>query len=115
MQLKSAPQFQLHKIFWVAVSSTVGLRVERRHHLQSVCLQDVVSLDQADENRLGLSLLHEILWVAVSSTVGLRFEGRHHPQSVCLQDVVLVDQSDENRLGLSLVGQCYSIHLTAQT
>ncbi|GBN16181.1 hypothetical protein AVEN_199208-1 [Araneus ventricosus] len=40
------PQFQLHKILWVAVSSTVGLRVERRHHLQSVCLQDVVLVDQ---------------------------------------------------------------------
>ncbi|GBN42571.1 hypothetical protein AVEN_37991-1, partial [Araneus ventricosus] len=26
------PQFQLHKILWAAVSSTVGLRVERRHH-----------------------------------------------------------------------------------
>ncbi|GBO12423.1 hypothetical protein AVEN_219120-1 [Araneus ventricosus] len=36
-------------------------------------------------------------------------------KSVCLHDVVLVDQTDENRLGLSLVGQCYSIHLTAQT
>ncbi|GBL91331.1 hypothetical protein AVEN_203483-1 [Araneus ventricosus] len=47
--------------------------------------------------------------------LGLRVERRHHLQSVCLQDVVLVDQIDENRLGLSLVGQCYSIHLTAQT
>ncbi|GBN67957.1 hypothetical protein AVEN_141465-1 [Araneus ventricosus] len=26
-------QFQLHKILWVALSSTVGLRVERCHHL----------------------------------------------------------------------------------
>ncbi|GBO29752.1 hypothetical protein AVEN_116260-1 [Araneus ventricosus] len=51
------PQFQLHKILWVAVSSTVGLRIERRHHLQSVCLQDVVLVDQTDENRLGLSLV----------------------------------------------------------
>ncbi|GBL77154.1 hypothetical protein AVEN_12784-1 [Araneus ventricosus] len=34
----------------------VGLRVERRHHLQSVCLQDVILLDQTDKNRLGLSL-----------------------------------------------------------
>ncbi|GBM65571.1 hypothetical protein AVEN_126848-1 [Araneus ventricosus] len=32
----------------------VGLRVESRHHLQSVCLQDVVSVDQIDENSLGL-------------------------------------------------------------
>ncbi|GBN10070.1 hypothetical protein AVEN_54692-1 [Araneus ventricosus] len=47
--------------------------------------------------------------------LGLRVERRHHLQSVCLQDVVLLDQTDENRLGLSLVGQCYSIHLTAQT
>ncbi|GBO09548.1 hypothetical protein AVEN_192723-1 [Araneus ventricosus] len=51
------PQFLLHGILWVAVSSTVGLCVERRHHLQSVCLQDVVLVDQTDENRLGLSLV----------------------------------------------------------
>ncbi|GBN15281.1 hypothetical protein AVEN_114135-1 [Araneus ventricosus] len=38
--------------------SSIGLRVERRHHLQSVDLQDVVLLDQTDENRLGISLLH---------------------------------------------------------
>ncbi|GBN22354.1 hypothetical protein AVEN_125388-1 [Araneus ventricosus] len=49
-------QFQLHKILWVAVSPTVGLRVESRHHLQRVCLQDIVLVDQTDENRLGLSL-----------------------------------------------------------
>ncbi|GBM48470.1 hypothetical protein AVEN_98999-1 [Araneus ventricosus] len=35
----------------------VGLRVERRHHLKSVCLQDVVLVDQTDENRLELSLV----------------------------------------------------------
>ncbi|GBO36916.1 hypothetical protein AVEN_99269-1, partial [Araneus ventricosus] len=58
---------------------------------------------------------HSILWVAVSSTVGFRVERRHHLENVCLEDVVLVDQTDENRLGLSLVGQCHSIHLTAQT
>ena len=40
----------------VAVSFTVGLHVERRRHLQNVCFQDVVSVDQTDENRLGLSL-----------------------------------------------------------
>ncbi|GBO38972.1 hypothetical protein AVEN_112732-1 [Araneus ventricosus] len=51
------PKFQLHKILWVAVSSTVGLRVERRRHLQSVCRQAVVLVDQTDENRLGLSLV----------------------------------------------------------
>ncbi|GBN96881.1 hypothetical protein AVEN_2067-1 [Araneus ventricosus] len=44
-------------IKWVAVSSTVGLRIERRHHLQSVCLQDVVLVDQTDENRWRLSLV----------------------------------------------------------
>ncbi|GBO35467.1 hypothetical protein AVEN_111902-1, partial [Araneus ventricosus] len=33
-----------------------GLRVERRHHLQSVCLQDVVLGDQTDE-KSGWSLL----------------------------------------------------------
>ncbi|GBM51985.1 hypothetical protein AVEN_173284-1, partial [Araneus ventricosus] len=49
-------QFQLHKIFWVAVSSTVGLCVERRHHLQSVCLQDVVLVDETDE-KSGWSVL----------------------------------------------------------
>ncbi|GBN44695.1 hypothetical protein AVEN_44804-1 [Araneus ventricosus] len=32
--------------------STVGLRVERRHHLQSVCLQDVVLVDQPDFKRV---------------------------------------------------------------
>ncbi|GBM37607.1 hypothetical protein AVEN_44537-1 [Araneus ventricosus] len=55
---EQTPRFQLHKILWVAVSSTLGLRVERRHHLQSVCLQDVVLVDQTDENRLGLSLVN---------------------------------------------------------
>ncbi|GBN53179.1 hypothetical protein AVEN_2956-1 [Araneus ventricosus] len=52
----SAPRFQLHKILWVAISSAVGLRVERRHHLQSVCFQHVVLVDQTDENRLELIL-----------------------------------------------------------
>ncbi|GBM24544.1 hypothetical protein AVEN_217123-1 [Araneus ventricosus] len=47
---------QLHKILWVAVSSTVGLPVERRRHLQSVCLQDVVLVDQTDE-KSGWSVL----------------------------------------------------------
>ncbi|GBL93615.1 hypothetical protein AVEN_25616-1 [Araneus ventricosus] len=28
---------------------SLGLRVERRHHLQSVCLQDVGLVDQTDE------------------------------------------------------------------
>ncbi|GBN45323.1 hypothetical protein AVEN_156985-1 [Araneus ventricosus] len=53
----SAPQFQLHKTLRVAVSARVGLRVERRHHLHSVCLQDFVSVDQTDENCFGLSLV----------------------------------------------------------
>ncbi|GBO04917.1 hypothetical protein AVEN_114697-1 [Araneus ventricosus] len=44
---------QLHKILLVAVSSVLGLRVERRHHLQSVYLKDVVFVDRTDENRLG--------------------------------------------------------------
>ncbi|GBL75802.1 hypothetical protein AVEN_155085-1 [Araneus ventricosus] len=43
----------------------VGLRVERRHHLQSVCLQDVVLVDQTDENRLGLSLSCKVDAVAL--------------------------------------------------
>ncbi|GBM89466.1 hypothetical protein AVEN_155990-1 [Araneus ventricosus] len=56
-----------------------------------------------------------ILTMRAKGRVGLTVERRHHLQSVCLQDAVLVDQTDENRFGLSLVGQCYSIHLTAQT
>ncbi|GBN32537.1 hypothetical protein AVEN_113281-1 [Araneus ventricosus] len=51
---------RLHKILWVAVSSTVGLRVERRHHLQSVCLQDVVLMDQTNESHLVLSLVCKV-------------------------------------------------------
>ncbi|GBN58680.1 hypothetical protein AVEN_191510-1 [Araneus ventricosus] len=50
IKLRATPQFELRKILWVAVSSTVGLGVERRHHLQSVCLQDVVSVDQTDDS-----------------------------------------------------------------
>ncbi|GBM06839.1 hypothetical protein AVEN_173594-1 [Araneus ventricosus] len=76
----------------------------------SVCLQVGLGFYEAPQFQL-----HKILWVAVSSTVGLHVERRHHLQSVCLQDGVLVDQTDENRLELSLVGQCYNIHLTAQT
>ncbi|GBN79908.1 hypothetical protein AVEN_246395-1 [Araneus ventricosus] len=34
----------------------VGLRVERRHHLQIFGLQDVVLVDQTNENSLGLCL-----------------------------------------------------------
>ncbi|GBN06501.1 hypothetical protein AVEN_113831-1 [Araneus ventricosus] len=34
----------------------IGLRVECRRHLQSVCLQDVVSVDQTDE-KSGWSVL----------------------------------------------------------
>ncbi|GBM36491.1 hypothetical protein AVEN_220349-1, partial [Araneus ventricosus] len=52
------PQFQLYKILWVAVSSTVGLRLERRHYLQSVCLQDVVLVDQTDEKSGWSALQH---------------------------------------------------------
>ncbi|GBL74376.1 hypothetical protein AVEN_235344-1 [Araneus ventricosus] len=63
----SAPQFQLHKILWVAVSSTVGLRVEHRHHLQSVCFQDVVLVDQTHENRLGISLGCKVDAVALTN------------------------------------------------
>lgn len=40
-----APQFQLHKILCVAVSSTVGHHVERRHHLQIVYLKYVILVD----------------------------------------------------------------------
>ncbi|GBN72838.1 hypothetical protein AVEN_136705-1, partial [Araneus ventricosus] len=61
------PQFQPHEILWVAVSSTVGLHVERRHLLQSVCIQDVVLVDQTDENRLGLSLVCKVDAVALTN------------------------------------------------
>ncbi|GBN78872.1 hypothetical protein AVEN_208222-1 [Araneus ventricosus] len=57
----SAPQIQLHNILWVAVSSTVGLRVERRYHLQSVCHQAVVLEDQTDE-KSGWSVLQHPLY-----------------------------------------------------
>ncbi|GBN88776.1 hypothetical protein AVEN_38849-1, partial [Araneus ventricosus] len=60
------PQWQLHKTLWVAVSSTVGLCFER-HHLQSVCLQDVVLVDQTDENRLGLSLVCKVYAIALTN------------------------------------------------
>ncbi|GBL77579.1 hypothetical protein AVEN_150763-1, partial [Araneus ventricosus] len=36
-----------------------GLHVEHRHHLQSVCLQDVVLVDQTDESRLELNLVDQ--------------------------------------------------------
>ncbi|GBM39600.1 hypothetical protein AVEN_201583-1 [Araneus ventricosus] len=48
---------RLHKILWVAVSSTSIICVGRHHHLQSVCLQDVVLVEQTDENSFGLSLV----------------------------------------------------------
>ncbi|GBM35318.1 hypothetical protein AVEN_195825-1 [Araneus ventricosus] len=38
------------------LQSKVGLRVERHHHLQSVCLQDAVLVDQTDE-KSGWSVL----------------------------------------------------------
>ncbi|GBN88926.1 hypothetical protein AVEN_121283-1 [Araneus ventricosus] len=53
----TAPQFQLLKILWVAVSSTVGPRVERCHHLQSVCLKDAL-VDQTDEKSSWSVLQH---------------------------------------------------------
>ncbi|GBM73329.1 hypothetical protein AVEN_258873-1 [Araneus ventricosus] len=64
---KSAPKFQLHEIRWVAVSSTARRHVERRHHLQSVCLQDVVLVNQTDENRLGPSMGCKVDAVALTN------------------------------------------------
>ncbi|GBM41866.1 hypothetical protein AVEN_8535-1 [Araneus ventricosus] len=55
VQSNSTAQFQLHNILWVAVSSTVGLRAEHRQ-LQSVCLQDVVSVDQIDDSATATKL-----------------------------------------------------------
>ncbi|GBN90871.1 hypothetical protein AVEN_270661-1 [Araneus ventricosus] len=63
----TAPQFQLHTILWVAVSSTVGFRVQRRHDLQSVCLQNVVLVDQTDGDSLGLSLGCKVDSVALTN------------------------------------------------
>ncbi|GBM50771.1 hypothetical protein AVEN_35667-1 [Araneus ventricosus] len=62
-----SPQFQLHKIHWVAVSSRLGLRVELRHHLQSVCIQVVASVNQTDEINFGLSLGCKVDAVALSN------------------------------------------------
>ncbi|GBO27574.1 hypothetical protein AVEN_100141-1 [Araneus ventricosus] len=43
---------------WLSIADAkTRTSVERRHHLQSVCLQDVVLVDQTDDNRLGLSLV----------------------------------------------------------
>ncbi|GBN69343.1 hypothetical protein AVEN_218287-1 [Araneus ventricosus] len=57
---ESAPQFSYIKFMHGLLSLiTVGLRVERRHLKKSVCLQDVVLVDQTDENRLGLSLSND--------------------------------------------------------
>ncbi|GBL92273.1 hypothetical protein AVEN_35826-1 [Araneus ventricosus] len=64
----SAP-LQLHKILWVAVSSTAGVRVERRHHLQSVCFQDVVLVDQTDE-KSSWSVLSFIVWSTKKQHLG---------------------------------------------
>ncbi|GBN36118.1 DnaJ subfamily B member 1 [Araneus ventricosus] len=78
MDLLFLPQFQLHEILWVAASSTVGHRVER-HHLQSVCLQDVVLVDQTDKNRLGLSLGCKVDAVALTNqTFHLFGPLKHH-------------------------------------
>ncbi|GBL62516.1 hypothetical protein AVEN_142747-1, partial [Araneus ventricosus] len=89
----SAPQFQLHKILWVAVSSTVGLSVERRHHLQSVWTK----VDQTDENRLGLSL--------VGQCYSIPLQPRLSPKRI------LSDDDDELMTTLGYVGalrQCKS-------
>ncbi|GBM59720.1 hypothetical protein AVEN_251875-1 [Araneus ventricosus] len=45
----------------------VELCVERRHHLRSVCLQDVALVDQTDENRLELSLGSKVDDVALTN------------------------------------------------
>ncbi|GBM67508.1 hypothetical protein AVEN_204529-1 [Araneus ventricosus] len=55
--LKSTGIFLILLLGAYILINPVGLRVERRRHLQSVCLQGVVSEDQTDENRLGLSLV----------------------------------------------------------
>ncbi|GBL87391.1 hypothetical protein AVEN_118338-1 [Araneus ventricosus] len=69
IEYQLSPEFQQHKILWVAVSSTVGLCVERRDHLQSVCFQDVVLVDLTDENHLGLSLGCEVDAVALTNPI----------------------------------------------
>ncbi|GBN95888.1 hypothetical protein AVEN_152135-1 [Araneus ventricosus] len=47
----------------------IGFRVERRHHLQSVCLQDVLLADQTDENRLGLSLVSQCYSIHLTAQI----------------------------------------------
>ncbi|GBN58717.1 hypothetical protein AVEN_83864-1 [Araneus ventricosus] len=47
--------------------SIIGLRVQRHHHLQRVCLQDVVLVAQTDENRLGLSLVCQCYSIHLTS------------------------------------------------
>ncbi|GBM75560.1 hypothetical protein AVEN_88373-1 [Araneus ventricosus] len=64
---ETASERSLNKILWVPVSSTVGLRAERRHHLQSACLLHVVLVDQTDENRLVLSLGFKVDAVALTN------------------------------------------------
>ncbi|GBM04946.1 hypothetical protein AVEN_126096-1 [Araneus ventricosus] len=59
MEFQIEPQFQLHKI-----------RVERRHHLQNVCLHDVVSVGQTDENRLGISLVGQCYSIHITARLG---------------------------------------------
>ncbi|GBM07963.1 hypothetical protein AVEN_232398-1 [Araneus ventricosus] len=46
----------LSKHYGLIWSAAVGLPAERCHHLQSVCLQDVVSVDETDE-KSGWSVL----------------------------------------------------------
>ncbi|GBO19515.1 hypothetical protein AVEN_255991-1 [Araneus ventricosus] len=64
---RASPQFHLHKFFSVAVSYTLGLRVERRHHLRSVSLQDVDTVDKTDENRLVLGLGCKVAALALTN------------------------------------------------
>ncbi|GFT26462.1 hypothetical protein TNCV_3603271 [Trichonephila clavipes] len=47
----SEPQFQLLTILQVAVSPTVELHAERRRHLKTIRLQDIVSVNQTDESK----------------------------------------------------------------
>ncbi|GBN27267.1 hypothetical protein AVEN_64245-1 [Araneus ventricosus] len=90
------PQFQLLKILWVAVSSTVGLRVER-HHLQGSYLQNVVLVNQTDENRSELSLGCKVDAVALTSQTFYLFSplkqhlaGKHFSDDDGVQHEVLL-------------------------
>ncbi|GBN09756.1 hypothetical protein AVEN_58656-1 [Araneus ventricosus] len=70
------PTTPLVLVYWYCITEEtttealmllLGLRVERRHHLQSVCLQEAVLVDKTDENLLGLFLGCNVNAVALTN------------------------------------------------